>query len=160
MSDQNLAEFIAAIVLVGQPSGLLLPVGNVGDNIVSQFEETSICETMEVCNWAKCTSVPLSTLTKILSSVTAATLLLCCFALECLIVHPEQKNAAFPSQEDVNNSNPKIDTVGRHFISGKSYFNWLLGFQKMKFPCEENATNWCKLGTGAGFITENEKNEK
>ena len=48
MSDQNLAEFIAAIVLVGQPSGLLLPVGNVGDNIVSQFEETSICETMEV----------------------------------------------------------------------------------------------------------------
>ena len=36
-----------------------------------------------------------------------------------MIVNPEQKNAAFPWQnEDVNNSNPKIATLG-----GKSYSN-------------------------------------
>ena len=55
----------------------------------------------------------------ILSSVT----LLFCYLY--VVVDPEQKNVAFPSQEDVNNSNPKIDTIGRHLISGKSYSNWL-----------------------------------
>ena len=40
-----------------------------------------------------------------------------------MIVDPEQKNVAFPSQEDVNNSNPKIATKGGHFI-GKTIFQF------------------------------------
>ena len=34
-----------------------------------------------------------------------------------MVVDPEQKNVAFPSQEDVNNSNPKIATKAGH-LSG------------------------------------------
>ena len=61
-------------------------------------------------------SVPICILA-ILSSVT----LLLCYLY--LVVDPEQKNVAFPSQEDVNNSNPKIATKGGHFI-GKTIFQF------------------------------------
>ena len=47
-----------------------------------------------------------------------------------MIVNPEQKNAAFPWQnKDVNNSNPKIATLG-----GKSYSNFFLQEQPILNP--------------------------
>ena len=89
-----------------------------GDNTVFQFQETSICEIMEkVCNVQTVqTQVTVFAILHIaykyaiLSSVTQ---LLCYLHV---VVDPEQKNVAFPSQEDVNNSNPKIATKARHFL--------------------------------------------
>ena len=56
----------------------------------------------------------------ILAILSSVTLLLCYLYV---VVDPEQKNVAFPSQEDVNNSNPKIATKGGYFI-GKTIFQF------------------------------------
>ena len=65
-----------------------------------------ICTILSFVSWLLFSPSSLFLLTY---NLTFYTLLASCMC-KCVIVKPEQKNAAFPSQEDVNNSNPKIAT--------------------------------------------------